>query len=100
MTPALILTRAELDSIIQQTVMATADELASRFSQPAPDALWTAEQIGAYLGIAEATVAGKLAYQRGFPDAIALGDGPKARRRWISSEVIDWAMRQRERRAA
>lgn len=94
-----IMSRAELTDLIRSAAQEAAKLVAGSISQQ-DDELWDAEKVAAYLGMAEGTVAAKLAYQRGFPPAVVLGDGPKARRRWMAAEIKEWAGRQRERRAA
>lgn len=98
--PIVIMTRAELDALIQKTAQATADRIAARISQPAADELWDAHQCGAYLRVSAYTVAHDWAHQRGFPAPVVLGDGPRAKRRWKADEVREWAAGRQEKKAA
>lgn len=98
--PIVILTRAELDALVQRTAQAAAAEVARQIGQPASSELWDAEAAGAYLGLSAYTVAHELAHKRDFPDPITLGDGPRAKRRWLAEEVMEWAGQQRKRKKA
>jgi DNA sulfur modification protein DndC len=91
-----LITDAELDLIYQCWTDDAAREAAQevlRQMRPSQDEeeLWDAEQVARYLGVSAYTVAYKLAYGRGFPAAIRLGDGRKAKRRWKAAEIKEWA---------
>ena len=98
--PIVIMTRAELDAIIRQTAESAAAEVARKIGTQTGSELWDAEKVGEYLGVSAYTVAHDWAYLRGFPDAIVLGDGPRAKRRWRADEIIEWAQTRKARKAA
>lgn len=73
-------------------IVAKLDELiaAVKASQLPLDAqLWSAEQIGEYLGVSARTVAERYAVHPRFPKARKPGGGHP---RWVAAEVIDWAV--------
>lgn len=90
--PVVIMTHAELDAIIQRAVRAATAATAKPPAEPTP--LWDAKLCAAYLGISAYTWANEWAHRPGAPDAVVLGSGPKARRRWQADEVREWAARQ------
>lgn len=64
-------------------------------------ALWDARQAGEYLAISARHFQEQVACRPDFPAAIVLPSaGTKPRRRWKAKEVIAWAERHREKRAA
>jgi predicted DNA-binding transcriptional regulator AlpA len=92
MHQSIILTPEELADLIRDAAREAAQEVL-RQMRPSQDEeeLWDAEQVARYLGVSAYTVAYKLAYGRGFPTAIRLGDGRKAKRRWKAAEIKEWA---------
>lgn len=95
--PIVIMTRAELDAMLKQVATEAATQaLSLTTSSDSDDALWDAEACGKYLGISAWTWANEWSHRRGAPMAMVMGDGPKAKRRWVSGEVKDWALRQRK----
>lgn len=77
------------------------DELISKFDELihalslGKAALWTPEQIAAYLNISSRTAREKVICRPDFPSAIRLTEDAKGRR-WQPEEVIEWAKRQRD----
>jgi predicted DNA-binding transcriptional regulator AlpA len=96
MNQSIILTHEELADMIRDAARTAAQEVL-RQMRPSQDEgeLWDARQIAEYLGLSAYTVSYQLAYRRGFPTAIRLGDGPKAKRRWKAAEVREWAERRK-----
>lgn len=97
--PVFILPKSELDALIQAAVTAGIDAAQQRFgtisgSADSANDLWTAEQCGRYLGISAHTWAHQWAHRPGAPKARVMGAGPKAKRRWLCADVMDWAERQ------
>jgi predicted DNA-binding transcriptional regulator AlpA len=92
MNQSIILTHEELADMIRDAARTAAQEVL-RQMRPAQDdgELWDARQIAEYLGLSAYTVSYQLAYKRGFPAAIRLGDGPKAKRRWKAAAIKEWA---------
>lgn len=63
------------------------------------EALWLdAAGVGQMISLPAREVRERLAAKPGFPKAVRLG-GPRARRRWLASEVHQWLLRQRDRSA-
>ena len=98
MHQSIILTPKELADLIRDAAREAAQEVL-RQMRPSQDdgGLWDAEQVAEYLGVSAYTVAYKLAYTRGFPAALRLGDGRKARRRWKAAEIKEWAEARQDR---
>lgn len=55
-------------------------------------ALWDAEQVANYLGVAPRTVAEKFVHRRDFPAALMITPSTK---RWNPQEIIEWAQTTR-----
>lgn len=95
--PVFILPKSELDALLLAAATAGAEAVLRRLGNaPAVIAndLWTAAQCAIYLGISAHTWAYQWAHRPGAPKARVMGDGPKAKRRWLCAEVMDWAERQ------
>ena len=72
-------------------------QLLSRPQVSQSDALWSGEDVAAYLGMSPRHVKENLSLTKGFPKAINLS-GPNAaaaRKRWVAKEIIHWAKAQR-----
>jgi len=70
------------------------DELINALSLGKP-ALWTPEQIAAYLNIGITAAREKVICRPDFPKAIRITEDAKGRR-WQPEEVTEWAKRQRD----
>ncbi|MBN2700817.1 MAG: hypothetical protein JXR29_05140 [Methylothermaceae bacterium] len=92
----IILTHAEMDEMIRKTASIAANEALKRIKSTDQDDLWDAEQVGKYLKVSTWTVQNKLAYMRGFPKAVYLGDGPKAPRRWRAGDIKKWTISRKK----
>lgn len=97
--PLVIMTRAELDALINQAARAAVAQIAAKLDRPAVDELWDARQCASYLRVSPYTIAHEWAHQRGFPAAVTLGDGPRAKRRWKADEIREWAIRRKSKAA-
>ena len=61
------------------------------------DRLWTAEEVGRYLGRTKMTVLKQDQYIVGFPRPIRLPTAKgRGHPRWVPEEIRQWAMGQRE----
>lgn len=69
---------------------------------PIDVALWSSEDCAAYLRISKSSFSQRIACLPGFPQAIRLprADGRATHPRWKALEVIEWAEKYQERRAA
>jgi len=96
--PVIIMTQSDLAALVRSAANAAADLVVSRMAQNS--GIWTAKQVAEYLQVSAYTLAHEWAYRPGFPAALRFGDGPKAKRRWRQEEIIEWADRQQEKKAA
>jgi len=84
------------------------DQLATAIAQHMPTPiplsvdLWGAKEIAAYIKLSERVVIERVVTVSGFPQAIRLPTqrGTKGHPRWKASEVIAWAEKHQEKRAA
>jgi len=61
---------------------------------PLNRALWSASDIGKFLGVSAYTVSYRYANKPGFPEAIRLpSKRGRGRLRWQAKEIMDWAKR-------
>lgn len=86
------------------TIAALARAIAANLPPQIPIdvALWNAADCAAYLRTSESSFYSRVACLPGFPQPIRLPrpDGRKGHPRWKAREVIEWAERHQERRAA
>lgn len=87
-------------TLIDRISHAIADRIAP--AVPIDIALWDSSTIAAYLKLSERVVIERVVAVIGFPQAIRLPTqrGTKGHPRWKASEVIAWAERHQEKRAA
>ena len=91
--PLVIISRSELESLLYDVAHRAATDavkLSVAKGQSGED-LWDSARVAEYLGVSAYTVAHDWAHKPGFPAAITLGGGPKAKRRWKEKEIRRWA---------
>ncbi|CAK0768873.1 conserved hypothetical protein [Gammaproteobacteria bacterium] len=91
--PMVIVSREDLEKIIYTAATKAAEKVIETFSNHGD--LWDAERIAQYLGVSSKTILDDWSSRSGFPKAIVLGSGPKAKRRWNPVEIRNWADRQK-----
>lgn len=72
-------------------ILTKLDQLIQELKTPAlplSDTLWSAEDVGKYLGVSSRNVTERYATHPKFPRARKPGGG---RPRWVASEIIEWA---------
>lgn len=76
--------------------------VAARVKVPLGVQLWCSEEIAAYLSVSKRQAAEKIVMLPGFPQPIRLPvlKGGRGHPRWKAAEVIEWAERHQEKRAA
>lgn len=81
-----------------QALVSAVDRLVRSMAVSKAPALWSAEDIAKWMGLAERTVMARVVTRPGFPEAFAPTgptDGLNTQKRWFAEEVIEWARRHR-----
>lgn len=96
----IVMSRTELDHIIHKAATTAAQEavrqMAAKTSHKSE--LWDAQQCADYLKISKFTWSQVWSNYPDAPPASVMGDGPRAKRRWNSAEVITYAEQRANRK--
>lgn len=95
-----IMSRTELDHILHKVATTAAQEAVRQMAAKTnhQTELWDAQQCADYLKISKYTWAQAWSNYSDAPPAAVMGDGPRAKRRWNSAEVIAYAEQRANRK--
>lgn len=95
-----VMSRTEFDHYINKVATTAAQEavrqMSARINQKSE--MWDAQQCADYLKISKYTWAQVWSNYSDAPPAAVMGDGPRAKRRWNSAEVIAYAEQRANRK--